>query len=341
VESTILETNNTPAVTPHSAGEMPDHVDYYTVILHVGKCGGSSVKAGLEAYLDPRRASIANHAQSRQEMAACADNPGRRFSYFVRDPVTRYVSGWIEAYRLGWPDYFRLLRFGELLAFMRFHSPNDLACALSSNDLNRQQAAQRAMHAIEHVQWGQADYWDGLENFGRCIGSQFFVGRTENFGEDYRRLVNELDSSGALLDSSMSRVPPEEHVMPDKYLGWKYLGDCAINNLRSWYHDDFVLISNLTQHGLLPESYIAEIHAPYPIYASGVNRLSMSTTWYLVGFLSFLAFVISFSIDICFCVYGWRRDPAKPPHSMRVCSITSFVLFLACCVSLVLFLTHD
>lgn len=272
--------------------QSKDHI----LLLHIGKTGGSSIRKSLRHHLNTSRAWFADragHAGSYRELHECAEHRDHKFAYFVRAPVHRYVSGWISRFRMGGTHMWSRWSMDEFLAFARFHSPDELGCALSSSNPGRRIAAHHAMHAIEHVRSSLADYWGGKENLEKCGGSTFFVGRTEHLDEDYARLVKTLGSVGALHNSAIADGVElvHEHKTPSKYAGFQHLGSCAIQNLRQWYKRDYELIGILTEQGFLPDGYPLEIDTidmqHEPSFAINVfNYLTFRTTWLLATFVS-------------------------------------------------------
>ena len=77
------------------------------------------------------------------------------FFFCVRDPVSRFVSGFLSRQREGRPRYVIRWREDEKLAFSRFDSANGLAVALTAGG-RQQQEAEEAMGAIRHV---RDSYW--------------------------------------------------------------------------------------------------------------------------------------------------------------------------------------
>ena len=59
--------------------------------------------------------------------------------FFVRDPISRFVSGFNSRLRKGLPKMYFPWAPGEKLAFSRFATPNQLALALSSSDAGAKQ----------------------------------------------------------------------------------------------------------------------------------------------------------------------------------------------------------
>jgi hypothetical protein len=174
---------------------------------------------------------------------------------------------------------------GEFKAFLRFRSPDELGCALSSSSAQRRASAREAMSSIQHVQWSLTNYWGGLDNFDKCVGSNAFVGRCEHLQEDYKRLVPLLASRNVLTQEP-DAIVSKDHSTPAQYDGFRHLGECARANLQHWYRKDYDLLDRLAAHGLLPETYPAEARVSdeevEPVLP--VNWLLFRTTWMLAAF---------------------------------------------------------
>jgi len=309
------------------------------VILHIGKTGGTSIKESLRPSLNTTRAHFADwtgHYQSFLELHQCAQHPDHKFVYFVRAPVQRYVSAWVSRFRMGGTVMLSPWGPGELEAFARFHTPDELARALSSSNSATRSAAQRAMHTIGHVKWSLSDYWGGLENFAKCPNSTFFVGRTEHFDEDFERLIRVLEDEGALL----SEVTKVDHVhgAPDIYEGFKHLSKLAITNIIEWYKEDYEIIRRLIEAGHLPDEYLPEVeklnlemepYAPLP-------WLSFKTTWLVSCFMWFVLFIIC----LCFSLPSLLSTKGSGVCG-TICLRASFVIFFMCLTCCVIARFHD
>jgi len=304
------------------------HTDLRTTVLcHIGKTGGTSFRETVKSLIDPEKAIFANgHQGAYDHLHACQQELSDKFVFFARAPVHRFVSGWISRYRMGEPDYFTPWFPYELLAFWRFHSPNDLAEALSSSNANRQAAAKLAMNSIYHVKWSITDYWGGMDNFAKCANSPFFVGRFEFLDEDYRSLLRKMSSYGELLpDSEPFPDLPEDHETPAKYDGWRYLSSTAIENLQIWYHDDYVLASELGKLEYLPinySSYIMEYDKQHGEQI-GVQVWTFRTPY----ILAFGACV--FLLGITGLVYVGNKAVRKESYVESGCQVVAFCLVLA------------
>ena len=128
-------------------------------MLHVRKTGGTAVKAALaQADIPPGlRLLLHGHGISLPKLP-----PEDDVFFFLRDPVTAFVSSFEMRRREGRPRHYRAWSAEERKAYARFASAQSLAVGLRSTDPAERQEAQRAMHSIYHVSAHLAD-WLGDE----------------------------------------------------------------------------------------------------------------------------------------------------------------------------------
>lgn len=243
-------------------------LDGKLAILHIGKTGGSEISRRLRfAHTDRVMFLTHDFAQVAFKDGRCHLGRNRQFIFFVRDPVRRFVSGWIERYRMGRPDYFEAYSTLEASSFERFKTPDQLGCALSSSNQSVAREARNAMRAHRHVA-GLSHYLGNLSNVMSCFGRIFFVGRTEHLDQDYLQLLALFEGQNVLSVGEPLRSPPGRlHATPPELISLSWLGTCALNNLRLWFRDDYRTIRYLVRRGALPAPYLAEMNA----FARGVT----------------------------------------------------------------------
>lgn len=156
---------------------------------------------------------------------------------FVRDPVTRFVSGFYSRFRRGMPRHNIPWTPDEAKAFADFSSPNELALALDSGCRTRRHRAVTAMQSIGHV---NASYWDWFGDksyFASRREDLFFIGFQETLSTDFEVLKAKLGLPRAATlptdDRQSHRTPPQFDIR---------LEERAINNLRKWYARDYEFI---------------------------------------------------------------------------------------------------
>ena len=71
--------------------------------------------------------------------------------FFIRDPLSRFVSAFNSRLREGRPRYHYPWREEERIAFAVFRTPDQLGSALSSDDPAQREQAEQAMRSIGHL----------------------------------------------------------------------------------------------------------------------------------------------------------------------------------------------
>jgi hypothetical protein len=219
--------------------------DVQTVhFLHIGKTGGTALKHALE----PVRNSPFFRLELHFHDLLLRDVPdGEKVVFFLRDPAKRFVSSFYDRKREGKPRYSGAWSSWEKAAFRQFHTPNELAGALSSKSLSTQEAAIRAMETIYHV---NTSYWDWFEDetyFLSRLPDILFIGFQETLDEDFAilRKMLYLPETIALPrdDINAHRSPRDQD---------NFLGEEALQNLREWYAADYEFITLCKEHAKRP-----------------------------------------------------------------------------------------
>ncbi len=213
--------------------------------LHVGKTGGTAVKAAFSAYpffvRFHRGAVLLFHNHS---VGLTHVRDSDRFVAFFRDPASRFVSGFNSRLRKGRPRRFVPWSRRERRAFARFPSAESLAAGLSDPAEPTRRAARQAMNSIEHVRSFQSDWVRGCAGLSRRQAGVLLLGRQETLTRDFERL-RELLELGP--DVRLPESPRAAHRSPAHASG--ELSAEARENLRRWYDKDYELLSCITRHG--------------------------------------------------------------------------------------------
>lgn len=196
--------------------------------IHIGKTGGTALKAALRAVDDPKKRFLLH-----QHHVPLSDIPaGEPCFFFVRDPIARFTSGFLSRQRQGRPRHNVPWSQEEERAFTRFATPNALASALSSSDEAERTAAVEAMGGIRHV---RDSFWRWLKDesyLRRRRADIVFVGSQEHLEHDVATLSRKLDLVIALPSDDVNAHRSPAHVSRD-------LDGQAVENLRHWYRDDY------------------------------------------------------------------------------------------------------
>lgn len=158
---------------------------------------------------------------------------GERVIVFLRDPITRFVSGFNSRLRQGQPRYHVPWKPAEKIIFERFATPNALAVALSSPNPEERTAAENAMRGIQHVRDHYARWFGTEDEFLARAQDIFFIGFQETLANDFEGLKVRL---GLPAEIALPSGEFAAHKTPDKFD--KKLEPVAVENLTRWYADD-------------------------------------------------------------------------------------------------------
>jgi hypothetical protein len=200
-------------------------------LLHIGKTGGTAVKNALEDQLTAGTYDLFLHPHR----MLLKDIPeGEKVFFFLRDPVSRFISGFHSRKRQGMPRTLSPWNAGEREAFATFSTPKELAEAIAHEDPDVRRKAEAAMRGIQHV---RDSYWRwfGDEAYIRRRAKDIlFIGHQEQLGADFEQLVQLLG-----FDPKQVRLPQDEvrsHRNPADVD--KSMSPLAEANLRTWYAHD-------------------------------------------------------------------------------------------------------
>jgi hypothetical protein len=202
--------------------------------IHIGKTGGSSVRHALSDISCSKHYKFFfhNHDVRLEEIPR-----GRKVFFFLREPSSRFVSGFYSRKRMGQPKYYQPWTVGETEAFSKFSSPNDLAESLSSQDNFLRDSAVRAMSEILHVKDSYSYWFKDHNYFLSRLSDIVFIGFQETLEADFSRLKLKLDLSAEVV---LPANEEKSHKTPSDLD--KKLSCSAMENLIRWYADDYTFL---------------------------------------------------------------------------------------------------
>lgn len=202
--------------------------------LHIGKTGGTAIKDALLPHRLGPSALIRLHSHG---VRLYDIPPGQKVFFFLRDPASRFVSAFHSRKRESLPRFYVPWNTFEREAFHRYETPDQLACAISSNDPNERAPALRAMRSIGHV---NAHYCDWLSDEQYLLSRKddiLFVGFQESLSADFTILKQKLSLPRS---ASLPRDEVRSHRNPPMLS--RVLSPTALAGLRLWYDYDYHLI---------------------------------------------------------------------------------------------------
>jgi hypothetical protein len=206
-------------------------------MLHIPKTAGSALQFILGSKLnniDPERTrlELCGHAKTLAQIFEGEEGKQPLVAFFVRDPVSRFRSGFNSRLRQGQPRYNSPWTAKEQMAFGVYRTPDQLASALSAED-SAQKSARCAFNVIRHVRRQLSRWLISPEYLDQHVDRIFYIGLQETFESDAKGLLRKLG-----LDDTLPEM--DEHVRHATPQGFDLtLSDRAIENLKRWYADDY------------------------------------------------------------------------------------------------------
>ena len=202
--------------------------------LHIGKTGGSAVKSVLREYLETPKYSLDLHGHG----TSLKDIPkGEYVIFFLRDPVSRFISGFYSRQRKGRPLCYYEWGPLEKEVFEKFVTPNQVAVSLANKQSNEYALAIMAMKNFLHFKPYKKWYGD-FEYFESRMEDVLFVGFQESLDNDFSKLKRIL---GVPQSVSLPADDITAHRNPTNLD--KSIEESGVLALHKWYSDDFEFMS--------------------------------------------------------------------------------------------------
>ena len=202
--------------------------------IHVSKTGGTAIMAALRPLAQERNIVLHPHTTRLKDIP-----PGEKVFFALREPVSRFVSGFHSRLRMEQPGHHVPWTEAEKVAFREFSTPNELAEALSSpGDRVR---ARYAMQNIGHVKTRLIDWFDDARAVHARRHDILLIAFQETLDADFAKLVSLLGLPGVALpknDVAAHRSPQDlNHALSDK----------GRENIAAWYEADIRLYDRLRE----------------------------------------------------------------------------------------------
>ena len=200
------------------------------VFLHIGKNAGTQI-----TYVSQQLAKIGIRIETSSHDTKLKEiKNGIPYFFSIRDPISRFRSGFYSRKRKGQPRLYVEWSKYEAFAFGQFEHANDLAESLFRKD-ELGLAATKAISSIRHTAMHQIDWFEGVLNFE--LRPPVWIIRQERFKEDLAVLLGKLDVKSGIDDLIITSDPKLAHK--NDYAGVPDFSELGKANLRSWYARDF------------------------------------------------------------------------------------------------------
>jgi hypothetical protein len=197
--------------------------------LHIGKNAGTQI-VHLTRQLECYGLKVKKLGHSVKRSSIPSNVP---YFFSIRDPVSRFKSGFYSRKRKGMPRIYSEWNEHEKLAFNHFDHANDLAEALWRRDCTGNFAAM-AIQSISHTAMQQID-WFTCSAFIDSFPPLWII-RQEKFEDDFNELLSRLNLDLRLSNLSLASESAAAHA--NDYSGSPQLSDLAVENLNKWYARD-------------------------------------------------------------------------------------------------------
>jgi hypothetical protein len=214
--------------------------------IHIRKTGGSAIKFAIRSAGRPPTPygplRLHKHQYTLRQVP-----PGDLAFFFLRDPISRFVSGFYSRLRKGQPRLYVEWTPAEQEAFTTYATPQHLAEDLADG----RRTARKAMNSIGHVRH-RYEYWLGEpRRLAKKLDQILFIGRQETLGDDWLRLRSLLD------------LPPDLDLPTDPVIAHRglegedrTLSERQASAIKRWYRSDYRILEfcDEVRHGLGPGS---------------------------------------------------------------------------------------
>lgn len=191
--------------------------------LHVGKAAGTQIKHLAEQ--SDEQIIVHRHDTRLRDIPRSAP-----YFFSIRNPVSRFYSGFYSRKRKGRPVYDVPWTKCEAVAFRDFDHANDLAEALFEPGERGVQATQ-AMISIRHTGQNLVS-WFFLQGNIFEVWPPLWIIRQEQFEQDFDEFLNRAGLE-------RPAAPPADRLHANDYSDTPPLSELAKEKLRRWYAQDF------------------------------------------------------------------------------------------------------
>ena len=208
-----------------------------TVLIHIGKCGGRSLRDGIE---NAERNSDVHVVHIRKPIY----REDLRYIIIARGPISRLISAFQWRYKLVVSDGGQRDRFeGEYDVLVKYGNLNNLAEALYHEDGTANTIAQKEIRRIHHIREDISFYLREL--LSRCHPSQIVaVLMQENLDDDILRVF------GYKNELRVHKNPASKEDMA--------LSETSIKNLMRFFREDYEALIKLYCWGKIERKVLIE-----------------------------------------------------------------------------------
>lgn len=227
----MTDTLKFPSFNVYKKNEIDNPLIHY---LHLGKNAGTQIGNIIDQVNNLYNNKVI-HKYGHEKILV--DLPFQsKYFFSIRDPISRFISGFYSRKRKGQPRIYVEWTKHEKFAFENFKDANDLAENLYEKGSNGDKAIQ-AILSIRHTARNQVDWFVRAGGFLE-LQPPIYIVRVEHFEED---ILAFLDKSGfGQLKSKITISKDIKIAHSNNYSEVPALSDKAKNNLKNWYQQDIL-----------------------------------------------------------------------------------------------------
>ena len=231
--------------------------------LHIGKTGGSAVKEALKRGIkeqdiysktkklkDNTLLEIKDLSEQYDQIilhghgTTLKEIPESDWFFFcIRDPLSRFVSGFYSRQRQGKPRYNIPWNAKEERAFRHFETANDLAEALSSSSQTVRNRAEQAMQNIRHVKTSISKWIIDPTYFEKRKENLLCILEQRTLEKDFEKMLQKIHYNRQLNLSNDKKITHQANPSKTNTT----LSELALQNLNNHYAEDIKIYNYLTE----------------------------------------------------------------------------------------------
>lgn len=197
--------------------------------INVGRTSIPSISKTLDEFISPRYSPVFHNASRTLDSIPY----GEKICILYRDPINRFVSGFLSRQLKGKPLFNIPWSTDEEKIFSWFASPNELAEALSAKSPETQYKAFFALTNMTFLKSSYAHYFKSKAIFESRKNDILLTGNMDNSKETISNLFKRLELDQAAITNF---VDSDELLVSQSNTE---MSDVAIKNIRHWYEQDF------------------------------------------------------------------------------------------------------
>jgi Sulfotransferase family len=210
--------------------------------IHISKAGGTALRHAVrEARIEAGGRLVSPWgpvwAQRGHQFKLQDVRDGDKAVITLRDPVSRFRSGFYSRLYQGEPRHHQAWTPEERRAFSWFPTPGELAEALAAPGGTQRKRARFAMRTIAHLRRHMTDWTAGPAYLYANLDKVLYFARQESLDEDWEKLKELLGIPGGHM---LPRDPKRAHR--GEYPRDAPISDRGLEALREWYADDYELL---------------------------------------------------------------------------------------------------